>query len=852
MKILQNRLYRSKWIFILCTIIILIVPNQIAIASNLSEDNNINVNTRWTNNPVVEEFYVAIKERPASVDVLNFNLTSTKCPGLLFYDLTTDRRPESLNFSINNECQIPATSFEYTTSMYTGNDNISRISWFGQPYCVVDNNNKSMNITGFLFDEGEDDTRLLRDKETFALPEGFAIFVSDIFIDDGDNVEIILTQYGEEKDKQIVNESEWYEYRSNINRAGQTDNLILRFSVETLFYGMVYDLVKINSLKLISCDVLRINNEDILHFSLKDSRISWHEQPYYVIDDNTTHLTIARLLVDEDTYDTYRLKKGDTLMLPDGYAITILDIDPYIPLDKYRENDFGYGQFLFSLTRYGKEIDKKVVREIDSYEYTVDLNGNGQNDNQVIRFNVGKIFSGGRFDCVNINSIGLISSDVFRIENGDEINIILEGYKTNIENNGTTVTVVRDDLTKNINLAKDGSTTFMDNWFTVKVNSASDTVAVSSAVIISDTYEHPIFILQTADTYISSAEIKPTTYELVGAVEYLNSGHADVNLTSKDNPAILYYDLENAHGHETLNLSIDNNYDPPYIDDPYRIPADSFVYTTGIYPTRDHNYLKIAWLGETYMVIEHNNSTVVINKFLIDERSDDCYQLSVDNPLNLPYGFNLTASINNSNIVWFSLIKDGLEVYNTTTGEGDIFQYKEDLNSNGINDNLILSFTVESANKSKGSVMINSLWMISPESLMINDGDVDMLANYTININNAGSVIEVRLNEDYIHNDIILKEDKLTGILNDTFFIRVNGAVEVIKLLKTTDTQQYEHELIKRRVKSIEKKMPDIMKNDTTPDVITNETTPDVPVPGFGLFMCIMILLIVRKKFLIY
>jgi len=221
----------------------------------------------------------------------------------------------------------------------------------------------------------------------------------------------------------------------------------------------------------------------------------------------------------------------------------------------------------------------------------------------------------------------------------------------------------------------------------------------------------------------------------------------------------------------------------------------------------------------------------------------------MDDPLNLPYGFNLTASINNSNIVWFSLIKDGLEVYNTTAREGDIFQYKEDLNSNGINDNLVLSFNVKSVNKPKGSVMINSLGMISPESLMINDGDVDMLAAYTINIKNAGSTIEVRLKENYIFNDIIQKEDKLTGILNDTFFIRVNGAVEVVKLLKTTDTQQYEHELIKRRVNSIKKKMPDIMKNDTNrTDETTPDVPPDVPVPGFGLFMCIMILLIVRKK----
>ena len=77
--------------------------------------------------------------------------------------------------------------------------------------------------------------------------------------------------------------------------------------------------------------------------------------------------------------------------------------------------------------------------------------------------------------------------------------------------------------------------------------------------------------------------------------------------------------------------------------------------------------------------------------------------------------------------------------------------------------------------------------------------------------------------------------------------------MEVVKLLNTTDTQQYEHELIKRRVNSDMKIMPDIMKNgtnrtdETTPD-IPFDVPPDVPVPGFGLFMCIMILLIVRKK----
>ena len=824
MKVLQNRSYRSKWKFILCIITILIVPGQIAIASNQSEDNNINVNAEWPNNPVVEEFYVAIEEMPASSDFVNFNLTSTKCPDLLFYDLTTDCRFESLNFSINNECQIPATSFEYTTSMYTGNDNISRISWLGEPYCVVDNNKQNMHIARILIDEDMDSNHLIHDGRILTLPEGFAITAFNFIENDFIQVDFLLTRNGKEKDRRTIKRDEMYKYNLDIS-SNQFENYTLRFYLDAIFSGGCTHFVKINSIRMISSNVQVINNNESFSFMLDGSKISWLGQPYYVIKHDSTGLTAARLLIDDSIDHCHRLKKGDTLFLPDGYAITILEIHPHNRACLPTNKRFNYGYFSFLLTQYGKEIDSRTVNGSECYEYRLDLNGNGKNDNWVLKFNAGDIYPREIFsdDFIEINSLKLISPDLLRIENVNEMNIVQEGYKTNIENDGMTLTVVRINDTENIPFSRDGTVSFMDNWFTVRVNSASDAVAVSSAVIISD------------------------TYELVGAVEYLNLGYADVNLTSKDNPAILYYDLENAQGHETLNLSIDNNYDPPYIDDPYRIPADSFVYSTRIYPTRDHNYLKIAWLGEPYTVIDHNSSTVVINKFLIDERWDDCYKLSMDDPLNLPYGFNLTASINDSNITWFSLIKDGLEVYNTTAGEGDIFQYKEDLNSNGINDNLVLSFTVNSVNEPKGSVMINSLGMISPESLMINDGDV-MLATYTINIKNAGSTIEVRIKEnyyEYIHNDLILKEDKLTGILNNTFFIRVNDAVEVVKLLKTTDTQQYEHELIKRRVNSDKIKIPDIIKNDTNR---TDETTPDVPVPGFGLFMCIMILLIVRKK----
>ena len=47
------------------------------------------------------------------------------------------------------------------------------------------------------------------------------------------------------------------------------------------------------------------------------------------------------------------------------------------------------------------------------------------------------------------------------------MNIVLEGYNTNIENEEMILTVVRDNITKNIHFFRDGTVYFMDKFLDI-------------------------------------------------------------------------------------------------------------------------------------------------------------------------------------------------------------------------------------------------------------------------------------------------------------------------------------------------------------------------------------------------
>src|SRR3989304_6495003 len=118
---------------------------------------------------------------------------------------------------------------------------------------------------------------------------------------------------------------------------------------------------------------------DVLNFNLTplDSPgLFFHDietgKKFYIVKKNNTNIFISRLLVDNESFifDYYTefakkrykyIKKTDgTLVLPEGFAITVLE---GVPSDTYAR---------FSITRNGEEIDNKSLKASDVYEYKMD------------------------------------------------------------------------------------------------------------------------------------------------------------------------------------------------------------------------------------------------------------------------------------------------------------------------------------------------------------------------------------------------------------------------------------------------------------------------------------------------
>ncbi|TFH46422.1 MAG: hypothetical protein E4G94_02440, partial [ANME-2 cluster archaeon] len=505
-----------------CKIILtlLIVLSHIACIAGAVELSN-EIGTPW-----VEEFSVAIGDIPAYPDVLHFNLIPMHNPTLFSYELESNHRSEYLNFSVNGNFSIPAASFRYSTTIYNNQNNHPMISWLGQPYSVRDHSNMNMNISRLLIE----DSIILRGGETFSLPEGFALTVLEIDpfgeYKGYEYALFSLTRYGNVLDDKVIKKGEIYEYSMDLNGNGQGDRII-QFTLEKLFHGdPVADVIKIHSLQFISPEIISLRNDTFLEFNLKGSTIAWFGLPYYVVDHNTSSTAISRWLVAENANERYTLEKGDTLSLPDGFVLKVLEIRPEKVAEGPSYGRYGYGSVIFSLTHYAEEVDRKELKATEIYEYAP--NNNNNNSNWVLRFNVRGIFqleysSHNEYEhpisSVNIHSIQLRSPYLLKVNSSDPIHFISENYSTHFENNGTTVIVeCKDD----IHLENDRTTAFMNNWFNVRNNGNS--VAVSS--------------IKT-----SSSDSK-----FIGVFKDLYSYPATFNLTSRNNPDLLWYDLDEKAG----------------------------------------------------------------------------------------------------------------------------------------------------------------------------------------------------------------------------------------------------------------------------------------------------------------
>ena len=274
----------------------------------------------------------------------------------------------------------------------------------------------------------------------------------------------------------------------------------------------------------------------------------------------------------------------------------------------------------------------------------------------------------------------------------------------------------------------------------------------------------------------SAAKEVAAPYEFIGAVNgSQTAGLSWLNASSRNNPSILYYDIDDDEGNETITMPIYDN---------LTVPEDELIYTTTPW-FDDEGYQFISWDGSKYAVIDTGNDWIISEK-LVDEDEDDDYIIRVGETLSLAGGWAITTmEIDvDGGEAYFSLTKDTEEIHAEVTNEdpteGSIyFTYEEDLGAGGDDDTEVMNFTVETvfAGMNTNLVKINNIDLISTATVEIESGDEDLYDDFEVDANKDMITI-VNKNDD-----ITFSEDDVTDIMD--LGVRVNEDGDLVALVQT-------------------------------------------------------------------
>jgi len=264
----------------------------------------------------------------------------------------------------------------------------------------------------------------------------------------------------------------------------------------------------------------------------------------------------------------------------------------------------------------------------------------------------------------------------------------------------------------------------------------------------------------------SAAKEVAAPYEFICAVNTTQVGVLSwLNASSKMNPSILYYDLDDNEGKESLTMPIYDN---------LTVPKGKLIYSTLPW-TDDEGNEYIAWAGAKFAVVDTGNDWIISAK-LVDEDEDDDHLLRVGESLSLIGGWAISAlEIDvDGKKSWLSLTNDGEEVENIVVTEGNDFTYEEDLGAS--DDTEVMNFTVETvfAGMNTNLVKINNIDLISTDTVEVESGDEDLYNDFEVDADPTQIQI---INKD---EDITFSEDDITDIMD--FAVRVNEDGNLVAL----------------------------------------------------------------------
>jgi hypothetical protein len=257
---------------------------------------------------------------------------------------------------------------------------------------------------------------------------------------------------------------------------------------------------------------------------------------------------------------------------------------------------------------------------------------------------------------------------------------------------------------------------------------------------------------------------EPGIHEIVGATNA--STGTMLMAMSADNPAVLYYDLEDKVGYESIRLPMYSN---------LSVPVGEMNYTT--IPWGQN----IAWGNSKYAVVYSTSSEWIITKKIIDEDQDDDHLLRVGETLDLPGGWSITAvEIDvDGEEAWMSISKDGEEVDNKVVMEGGYFICETDLG--GPQESEVMNFTVETvfAGMNTNLVKFSNIDLISTDVLNLVNNDDTLYDGYI-----------VKTYQDQL-SVIGLSKGNVTNVIGNLFAVKVNEAGNLGALVKEVKIGEY-------------------------------------------------------------
>jgi len=384
-------------------------------------------------------------------------------------------------------------------------------------------------------------------------------------------------------------------------------------------------------------------------------------------------------------------------------------------------------------------IYNATVNESNNFAYKVNLGAPDKTEILNLTVEMVSVFEGSsNYKFIKINNIDLMSTDTLEIKNND-INLY-DGYV--IKTSTNQISMLNDI---NILLLRGNVKNIISDLFSVRVNEAGDMAGLVKIIT------------------------EPGIYEIVGATNA--STGTMLMAMSADNPAVLYYDLEDKVGYESIRLPLYSN---------LFVPVGEMNYTT--IPWEQN----IAWGGSKYAVVYSTSSEWIITKKLVDEDQDDDYLLRVGETLVLTGGWSITAvEIDvDGEEAWMSISKDGEEVDNEVVTEGGYFIYETDLG--GPQESEVMNFTVETvfAGMNTNLVKFSNIDLISTDVLNLNNNDATLYDGYIVKTYPGRLSV---INDV----DIGLSKDNVTNIIGNLFAVKVNEAGNLCALVKEVEVEEY-------------------------------------------------------------